>query len=312
MKIVMMGSGGVGGFFGALLAKAGFDVGFVARGAHLAAMRSGGLKIERPGKDDLNVEKIRASDDPASLGPADIVIISVKLWDTEQAAEAIRPLVGPRTAVLSLQNGVARDDILRRAFGEAAVMGGVAYVAAVISAPGVIRQTGAMQRIVFGEYDGRESERARFLRDALQKSGVTAELTGDVRRAIWEKYAFLVAMSGATAVIRASIGPILADPHARAFFQELMREAAAVARAQGVALPENFVETRMAAAAALPADMSASMRHDLERGNRLELDWLSGGVVALGGQLGVPTPANRAVRDILALHAAGRSAPGPA
>jgi 2-dehydropantoate 2-reductase len=308
MRIVMMGSGGVGGYFGARLVKAGFDVGFVARGAHLAAMRKDGLKIESAAHGDFRIEKVNASDDPAALRPADYVIVSVKLWDTEQAAEAIRPLVGPRTAVLSLQNGVDRDDILRRALGEAAVMGGVAYVATVIESPGTIRQTGPMQRIVFGEYDGRESERARILHDALQRSGVTAELSNDVRRAIWEKYAFLVAMSGATASMRAPIGAIRANPRSRAFLQELMRETVAVGRAHGVALPDDFADARMKAADALPAEMKASMCHDLERGNRLELDWLSGGVAKMGEQLGVPTPANHAVRDILALHADGRGA----
>jgi 2-dehydropantoate 2-reductase len=306
MKIAMMGSGGVGGFFGGRLAHAGYDVSFIARGAHLAAMRERGLTIENEPQGDIRVPKVRVTDDPAALGRADVVILSVKLWDTEAAAKQIRPVVGPGTGVLSLQNGVIKDDILRREFGDAAVMGGVGYVATTISKPGVIRQTGTMQRIVLGEYDGRSSERALFLHEALRKAGVNAELSGDVRRAIWEKFVFLVALSATTTAMRSTIGPIRENPRTRAFLLQIMREAVAVGRTHGVALPEDYAESRLAFADGLPADMTSSMHHDLERGNRLELEWLSGGVVQLGRAAGVPTPANAAVCDILALHALGR------
>ena len=305
MKIVMMGSGGVGGFFGGRLANAGYDVSFIARGSHLKAMREHGLTIENEPQGDIHLPKVRVTDDPAELGRADLVILSVKLWDTEAAAKAIGPLVGPGTGVLSLQNGVIKDDILRRVLGEAAVMGGVGYVATHISRPGVIHQVGNMQRIVLGEYDGRKSKRATFLHEALLKSGVNAELSSDVRKAIWEKYVFLVALSGATTTMRKTIGPIRENARTRAFLLELMREAVAVGRAHGVALPEDYAEQRLAFADGLPADMTSSMHHDLERGNPLEVNWLSGGVVQLGEAKGVPTPANRAVCDILALHAAG-------
>ena len=307
MKIAMMGSGGVGGFFGGRLAHAGCDVSFIARGAHLAAMRERGLTLENEPQGDIRVPKVRVTDDPGALGIQDIVIVSVKLWDTEGAAKQIRPLVGPNTGVLSLQNGVIKDDILRREFGEAAVMGGVAYVATTVSKPGVIHQTGTMQRIILGEYDGRKSARAVFLYEALVRAGVNTELSADVRRAIWEKYVFLVALSGATTTMRTPIGPIRANPRTRSFFLELMRETVAVGRAHGVALPEDYAESRLAFADGLPADMTSSMHHDLERGNRLEVEWLSGGVVQLGKMKNLPTPANRAVWDILALHAAGRS-----
>lgn len=305
MKIVMMGSGGVGGFFGGRLAHAGFDVSFVARGSHLAAMRAQGLTIESQVRGDIRVPGVRVTDDPASFGIADLVIVSVKLWDTESAARQIRPMVGPHTAVLSLQNGVIKDDILRRHFGDAAVMGGVAYVATTISKPGTIRQTGTMQRVVLGEYDGSKSARATFLHEALLRAGVTAELSADVRRAIWEKYVFLVGLSATTTTMRASIGPIRENPRTRAFLLEVMREAVAVGRAHGVALPEDYADGRLAFADGLPADMTSSMHHDLDRGNPLEVEWLSGGVVQLASAMGVPTPANRAVCDILALRAAG-------
>jgi 2-dehydropantoate 2-reductase len=306
MKIAMMGSGGVGGFFGGRLAHAGYDVSFIARGAHLSAMRERGLLIENKDQGDIHVPKVRATDDPASIGPVDLVILSVKLWDTESAAKRIRPLLGPKTGVISLQNGVVKDDILRRELGDAAVMGGVAYVATAVSKPGVIHQTGTMQRIVVGEYDGTKSARATFLHEALARAGVKAELSDDVRRALWEKFVFLVALSGTTTTMRMPIGPIRENPRTRAFLRELISENVAVGRAHGVALPEDYVENRLAFADGLPADMTSSMHHDLERGNPLEVNFLSGGVVQLGAAKGIPTPANRAVCDILALHAGGR------
>jgi 2-dehydropantoate 2-reductase len=305
MKIAMMGSGGVGGFFGGRLAKAGYDVSFIARGAHLAALREHGLTIENEAQGNIHVPKVHATDDPASLGPVDIVILSVKLWDTESAVQSIKPIVGPRTGVLSLQNGVIKDDILRRALQQSAVMGGVCYVATHIERPGVIGQVGTMQRIVVGEYDGGSSERVKLLHEALAKSGVAAELSGDVRKAIWEKYVFLVGLSATTTAMRSSIGPIRENPRTRAFLLEVMREVVAVGRAHGVALPEDYAEARLKFADGLPADMTSSMARDLERGSRLEVNWLSGGVVELGREKGIPTPANGAVCDILALQAAG-------
>jgi 2-dehydropantoate 2-reductase len=307
MRIVMMGSGGVGGFFGARLAKVGEDVRFVARGAHLEAIRRDGILIENQPQGNLHAANVRASADPAELGPADIVILSVKLWDTEEAARAIRPLVGPDTAVLSLQNGVIKDDILRGVFPQAQVMGGVAYVASHIARPGVIHQTGTMQRIVVGEYDGRISDRARALHEALLRSGVTAELSTDVRRSIWEKYVFLVGLSATTATTRRPLGAVLENPRSKAFLLEVMREVVRVGRAKGVALAEDYADQRLAFAATLPYDMTSSMAVDLDRGNRLEVEWLSGGVVKLGKEAGVDTPANEAVWAILAPHANGAS-----
>ena len=296
---------GVGGFFGGRLAHAGYDVGFIARGEHLAAMRATGLTITNEPQGDIHVRDVRATDDPAALGLVDIVILSVKLWDTEAAARAIRPIVGPGTGIVSLQNGVTADDILRREFGSAAVMGGLAYCATRISAPGTIAQTGTLQQVTVGEYDGLPSPRADFLRGALSHSGVKADLSSDVRRAKWEKYVFLVGMSGTTATMRSPIGPIRTNPQARGYLLELMRETVAVGRALGVGLSPDYAEDRLAFADRLPPSMTSSMQSDLERGGRLELPWLSGTVVELGRATGVPTPANRAVSDILALYAAG-------
>jgi 2-dehydropantoate 2-reductase len=308
MKIAMMGSGGVGGFFGGRLAKAGYDVRFIARGSHLKAMRESGLTIENEPQGDIHIPTVSAFEKPEEIGPVDLVILSVKLWDTEAAAHAIKPMVGIDTGVLSLQNGVVKDEILRKVFPEKNVMGGVGYVATYISKPGVIHQTGTMQRIVLGEYDGRASARAKFLHEALVKAGVNAELSLDVRRAIWEKYSFLVGLSGSTTTTRKPLGAVRANPRSRAFLQKLIEETVAVGRAKGVALPADYAQQRMAFADTLPYDMTSSMHHDLERGNRLEVEWLSGGVVRMGEEAGVPTPANAAVWDILALHANGRDA----
>jgi len=300
-----MGSGGVGGLIGARLAQAGCDVSFIARGAHLAAMREHGLKLESP-VGNVHLPNVRVTDDPGSLGPVDIVVIAVKLWDTGAAARAIAPLIGPDTGVLSLQNGVRKDEILRPIFGERALMGGVAYMGTAISRPGVILHTGTLQRVVFGEYDGRRSKRAEALLGFLQKTGIDARLSDDICRSIWEKFVFLVGMAAVTATIRLPLGPILKHPLTRQFYLDAMREAAAVGRAHGVRLPEDIAEERLAFSDTLPASMTASLQLDLERGNPLEVEWLSGSVVELGAAVGVPTPIHRAARDILILHAQGK------
>lgn len=307
MKIAIMGSGGLGGYFGARLVKGGAaDVHFVARGKHLEAMRRDGLRVEGP--EPIHVQPVHATDRPAEIGVADVVMLCVKLWDTQQAIEQIRPMVGPDTAVISFQNGVLKDQSLRAAFHERQVMGGVGYVATTIGEPGVIRQTGPMQRLLFGEFDGSRSARGEALLAACLAGGINAELSADIVREIWQKYVFLVALSGATTTIREPIGPIRSNPQTRAFLLDLMREVVAVGRAHGVALPEDFAQARMQFADGLAPDMTSSMHHDLERGNRLEVRWLSGGVVELGQAKAVATPLNRAIADILALHAGGRPA----
>ena len=306
MRIAVMGSGGVGGFVGGRLAHMGYDVSFIARGAHLAAMREHGLTIENEPQGNIHVPRVRATDDPVTIGIVDLVLIAVKLWDTDVAARAVQPLVGPHTAVLSLQNGVIKDDILRKAFGDAAVIGGVTYMATNISRPGVISQTGTMQRVIVGEYDGRRSARVEALHEALLRAGIQAEISDDIRRTLWEKYVFLVGLSGTTATMRSTLGPIRAHPRTRAFLHDVMKETVAVGRAHGVSLPEDYADQRLAFIDTLPPTMTSSMHNDLERGNRLEVAWLSGGVVQLGQPVGVPTPANRAVWDVLALHADGR------
>ena len=240
-----------------------------------------------------------------SVGVPDYILFGVKLWDTEAVARQLKPIVGRDTAVLSLQNGVVKDDILRGVLGDSALMGGVAYVGSHIARPGVISQVGTLQRLVFGEYDGSQSARTRTLLAALLKVGIQAELSGDIRRTLWEKYTFLVGLSGTTAAMRTTIGPVRENPQTRAFLFDLMKEAVAVGRALGVNLPEDYAEDRLKMADGVPATMDSSLHHDLRNGNRLEVEWLAGGVVQLGKKMRVPTPCNRAVWDMLALQAQG-------
>jgi 2-dehydropantoate 2-reductase len=303
MRIAIMGSGGLGGYFGARLAQGGADVHFIARGRHLAAMRGEGLRIEGP--EPLHVQRVQATDQPAEVGVVDVVMLAVKLWDTEQAIAQIRPMVGPDTTVISFQNGVLKDQYLRAAFDERQIMGGVGYVATTIESPGVIRQTGPMQRLLFGEFDGSRSARGEALLASCLAGGINAELSTAILREIWQKYVFLVGLSGTTTTMRSTIGPIRSNPQTRAFLSDVMQEVVAVGRAHGVDLPEDYVATAMQRADTVSPDMTSSMHHDLERGNRLEVRWLSGGVVELGRAKGVATPLNRAIADILALHADG-------
>jgi 2-dehydropantoate 2-reductase len=306
MRIAVMGAGGLGGYFGARLCLGGAEVHFVARGRHLQALRDSGLRVVGP--EPLHVPRVNATDAAHTIGPVDLVLFCVKLWDTDAALEQVRPLMGPASAIVSFQNGVLKDDALRAAFGPAAVMGGVGYVAATIDSPGVIRQTGPLQRLVFGEFDGSRSARGRAFLEACLAGGIKAELSEDISREIWQKFVFLAALSGTTTTIRRPIGPIRENPQTRAFLLDVMREVVAVGRAQGVNLPADYAEQRLKFADEVAYDMTSSMHHDLERGNPLEVRWLAGAVVELGRRTGVATPLNRAIADILALHAGGRTA----
>ncbi len=308
MRIAVIGSGGLGGYFGARLAQGGADVRFLARGAHLAAMRADGLAIEG-GPEVIRVAPVRASDDPADLGVADFVLLAVKLWDTETVLEQIKPVVGAGTTLISFQNGVLKDEALRTAYGPAQIMGGVGYVATALDRPGVIRQTGPMQRLIFGEFDGHRSVRAEAFLDACLNGGINAELSTNILREIWEKYVFLVGLSGTTTAMRSVIGPIRENPQTRAFLLDVMREVVAVGNAHGVDLAADYAERRLALADDVAHDMTSSMHHDLQRGRPLEIRWLSGGVVHLGNAKGVATPLNRAIADMLALYEAGAPAP---
>jgi 2-dehydropantoate 2-reductase len=311
MKIAIMGTGALGGYFGGRLAHAGEDVTFIARGQQLAALRDKGLTVESP-RGNLQLGKVRATDDPQTIGPVDLVLFTVKLWSTDEAAKQLAPLVGRDTAVMSLQNGVDANDVLARFVGREHLMGAVCYIAAVIDRPGVVRHTGQMARLVFGELGGRKTTRAEALQSAFAraKDGFDAELSNDIERAIWEKFVFIVGMSGLTTLTRNPIGPVRSDPDTRALLMDVLRETVTVGRTKGIRLDTDFAEKRLAFIDTLPPQMTSSMHGDLERGNRLEVPWLSGAVARLGRELRVDTPANRAVYAALKLQSGGRAAAG--
>jgi 2-dehydropantoate 2-reductase len=298
MRIAVIGAGGVGGAFGAALAKAGADVTFVARGAHLAAMRQNGLRIEG-GRGETVLYPAQATDDPASIGVVDYVLFCVKLWDVESAGAAIRPLVGPSTAVITLQNGIDAPERLIPILGKQAVMGGVAQISATIAEPGLIRQTGSFMRMVFGELDGGKSARGEAFLALCQKAGFDAAHSDRIQTELWLKFILLATNSAITAATRTPLGRLRDDPDIAPLFLQAAAEVAAVGRARGVALPDDAAEKAVGFTHAAPAAMMASMAHDLIRGNRIELPWLSGRVVSLGKELGVPTPVHGVLYAVL-------------
>ena len=270
MKIAVIGAGGVGGYFGARLAVSGEDVTFVARGAHLDAMRAEGLRV-LSSLGDMHLVPTRATSDASTIGPVDLVMVAVKLWSTADAIEIARPLMHDDTTIVSFQNGVHAEGELIAAFGRDSVIGGVASIAALIEAPGVVRHNGGMAMLQFGEFDGSVSARVDSLLDACKRAGIDARIPPDINQALWEKFVFLAAMSSMTALTRMPIGPIRDDPETRALFRQLATEVVAVGRAQGIALDDGTVDAIMTRADSLPAGMVASMLGDLQRGNRLEL-----------------------------------------
>jgi 2-dehydropantoate 2-reductase len=305
MRIAIVGSGGVGGYFGGRLAAAGADVAFLARGAHLDAMRSLGLRIDSP-KGNLHLPRVNAESDPAAIGPSDIVFFAVKLYDTESALALRPPLLGSDTIVIGFQNGVETLEVLTRAVGARHAGGGVAYVSAVIAEPGVIRHT-AMDHLIFGEADGSRSPRLEALLDACRPAGFQATLSPDIAVDIWSKFVRISVFSGMTAVTRSPIGVIRDDPELFTMLKTAVEEAQAVARAKGIAVPDNMVADVARAYSALPPQAKASMLEDLERGRRIELPWLSGAVVRLGREAGVATPTHTFINAVLKPHVNGHT-----
>ncbi len=289
MRIAVVGAGGVGGGFGAALAKAGADVIFIARGAHLAAMKSEGLKVQG-GRGETHLVPTQATDDPAEIGKVDIVLFCVKLWDVESAGQTIRPLIGPGTAVIPLQNGIDAAERLIPILGPDAVMGGVAQISASIVGPGVIQQVGSFMRMIFGELDGKRRKRAEDFLALCLKAGFDATLSEQILTELWMKFILLAGNASIMALARQPIGKLRDDPDLRPIFVAAYRETIDVGRARGVALPADALEKILDFTGHAPPAMKPSMALDLERGNRLELPWLGGKVVELGLKLGVPTP----------------------
>jgi 2-dehydropantoate 2-reductase len=303
VRIAIVGSGGVGGYFGGRLAAAGADVTFLARGAHLEAMRARGLRITSP-KGDLHLPRVSAESDPAAVGPVDVAFFAVKLYDTDGALAMLPPLVGPQTIVIGFQNGVETVASLTRAVGAAHTAGGVSYVSAVIAEPGVIKHT-AMDHLIFGMPDGSRSPQLEALLEACRPAGFQSTLSPDITVEIWTKFVRLSVFSGMTAVTRSPIGAIVNDPELLEMLKAAVRETLAVAHAKGVAVASSIDEDVANAYKALPPQAKASMLEDLERGRRIELRWLSGAVARIGREVGVPTPIHTFINAVLKPHING-------
>lgn len=297
MRIAFIGAGGVGGYFGGRLAAAGESVAFLARGPHLEALRREGLTILSE-LGDIHVRSVEASDRPEDLPPAELVVIAVKNWDTDDAGRAAARMRAPGGEVVSFQNGVEAWDRLAEILGTP-VLGGVARVAATIERPGVIRQTGITRALTLGDFDGRRPEVVERFRQAGERAGFEVFLADDIRAALWEKFVFLTSMSAIASATRSPAGVVRSHPASRSLLERAMREVEAVARASGVNLAEDCVPRQLAFGDRISPASVPSMLGDLRRGGRLELPWLSGAVVRIGRKLGVPTPVHEFAAAVL-------------
>ncbi len=291
MKIAIVGAGGVGGYLGGTLARAGHDVTLIARGAHLQAMRAHGLRIQSV-HGDFVIDPVQATDRPAEVGPVNLTIFAVKTYDIAEAAEMSRPLVGPHTAVLPLQNGVESASRLGDVYGREAVLGGAVWIVSAVVEPGVIRQESQLRRMVIGELDGQRTGRVQAIRDALAQSGFTVEVTDQIEKILWTKLLFIASFSGITSVTRAPAGPVRACAESRLLLRQAMQEIEAVARARGVPLDADVVDKTLALVDGLDPGATTSMQRDVIAGRRLEHEAINGAVVRAGRALGVPTPAH--------------------
>lgn len=290
MKILVFGAGGVGGYFGGRLAQSGQDVTFIARGAHLAALRERGLRVESIAGDFV-IHPVQATDDPKQADAPDAVLVAVKTWDVLAAAKALQPVIGPQTFVVPLQNGVTAPEELAAALGRERVLGGLCRISSLVSEPGVIKHVGVEPYIAFAELDGQETERVEKLRNAfLACEGLRVEVPADIQAALWSKFLFIASISGVGAVSRQPVGIFRAIPESRALLVAALEETAAVARARGVNLPKDSVEKTLAFIDNTPPGVTASMQRDIVQGKPSELESQNGAIVRLGRELGVPTP----------------------
>jgi len=305
MRIAIVGSGGLGGYFGGRLAAAGVDVVFLARGAHLEALRTGGLRIESP-NGNLHLPRVSATDDTSTVGAVDVVLFAVKLYDTESAVPLLPPLIGADTVVIPFQNGVESVEMLSRAVDRRHLAGGTSYVQASIAEPGIVRHI-ALDRLIFGELDGARTPRLERLFDVCRDAGVSPTLSDQIEVEIWSKFVHLSVLSGMTAVTRSPVGPLRDDPDLFAMWQAALIETIAVARAKGIALPRSLFDEVITLLQQIPAQAGSSMLQDLERHRPLELPWLSGAVVRMGHALDVETPIHRFIEAVLKPHVNGRT-----
>jgi len=307
MKIAVIGAGGVGGYFGARLQAAGEDVIFIQRGAHGEAMRANGLSVTSP-SGDISLPTVRAQADAVGIAPVDVVLITVKSNHTDAAGALAKQMLGPETAVISLQNGVENEDRLAGILGADHMVGGLCYILSLIEAPGRIQHLTPIARIIFGELDGKPTPRCEAFLAACKNAEIDTELTEDIHAAIWTKFTALCPHNGMTALTRMPIGPIRDDSDCRLMLERAAREVIALAKARGVTLPAEVVADPMFLYDRVPPDMTSSTLYDLTHGKPLEVDWLNGAVVRLGREAGVDTPINHAIYAGLKLHAAGSDA----
>lgn len=304
MKIAIFGSGGVGGYFGARLAAAGEDVTFLARGAHLKAMQESGLHVDSP-NGNLSLAQVQATDRPQAIGPVDVVLFTVKLYDVAGAAATLAPLIGPDTVVITLQNGVEAMDMVAAHVGADHVAGGAAYVVVVIDQPGRLRHTTA-HSLVFGERDGTRSARLVAFEEACTRAGFKGKASTEIETDLWVKFIRLSTWSGMTAVTRSPMGVVREDPALFTMMMDAINEAIAVGQARGITFPADLIDSTLGMIKGFPPASKSSMLEDLERGRPLELPWLSGAVARLGKQAGVPTPTHSFITAVLTPFAAGR------
>ncbi len=300
MKIAVMGAGGVGGYFGGMLARAGEEVHFIARGEHLLSLKERGLRVKSaPGNFELPV---RATDSPREVGPSELILFCVKGYDTEGASRLIEPMVGPETAIISLQNGIDNEEILSRILGEEHVLGGLCYIFTVIETPGVISQTAGPRKIIFGELRGGKSERGERILETFERAGINAELSEDILSELWQKFLMICPLAGMTAITRSTVGEILSLRETEEMLLSLMGEVRAVARARGVNLPDDAVERAMGVIQSIEPSSKSSLLHDLEAGRPLEVETLSGALSRYGKEAAIPTPVNDLIYAALKLE----------
>ncbi|MGE5252304.1 MAG: ketopantoate reductase family protein [Bacteroidota bacterium] len=289
MKILIMGSGGVGGYYGGLLAENGHEVTFVARGAHLQAIRENGLRVKSI-FGDFNIVPASAVEDPAEAGTPDFILFSTKTYDTDDAAKAIRPAVGPGTAILSLQNGVDAAERIGSQAGMEHMLAGASWISSAVEAPGIIKQISQFRRIVLGELDGTPSPRAQAIFDALNATGVTVELSDNILKVLWTKFVFIAAQSSIGSLTRLPVGGYRSVPETRAMMTGLMQEVASLARAQGIALDRDLIQKTMDFVDNQAPHIKPSMQVDVEAGRRTEIESMIGVIGRKGRELGIPTP----------------------
>jgi 2-dehydropantoate 2-reductase len=294
MRIAILGAGGIGGYYGGLLARSGHEVAFIARGAHLAALRAEGLRVESV-HGDFAVRPTLATDDPAEVGPVDLVLVTVKNYDLDAAAEVARPLLRPGTAVLPLLNGLDATQRLAAVLGDGPVLAGLTHISSSLAAPGLVRQISSVRRITFGERDGAVTPRTQWVHEALASSGAEVILSQKIVVALWDKFLFIASISGVCCLARQPMGIVLGVPETRQLYVQALREVEAVARAQHIGLPPGIVERTLDMSAGFAPETRPSMLVDLEAGRRIELEALNGAVARLGRSVGVDTPVHSVV-----------------